>query len=272
MNYIKELNAFYNQIVFNPLSGSAVSLWNTLMHMNNACGWRKEFTAPASILELKSGIKGTSFKRACEELRAKGYIRVKPRGGNQAPIYQIISQWNETQQEGQAVPSFFVPSQQQENDMSYELPNQPKTDNQVNQEPSTATDEVKDLTKDQQMDGNTDDSLRHHTDHHEDHNPSGNSANSPAPLYKQKEKPKQTIRNVTTTTSTEAIRFYQENFGTLNTFVAENIEKRINDTGEPLVLHAMERALEQNKPTWRYVKAILNAWNEKRHYDSRASQ
>ncbi|SFD61365.1 protein of unknown function [Lentibacillus persicus] len=92
MNYLKELNAFYNQIIFNPLSGSAVALWNTLMHFNNLCGWQKTFTVPASAIELKSGIKGTSFKRARQELQEKGYIHVTPGSGNQAATYGMISQ------------------------------------------------------------------------------------------------------------------------------------------------------------------------------------
>ncbi|MEI3598650.1 MULTISPECIES: hypothetical protein [unclassified Oceanobacillus] len=35
MNYIKEINAFYDHQEREPLLGSAVALWYTLMHMNN---------------------------------------------------------------------------------------------------------------------------------------------------------------------------------------------------------------------------------------------
>ncbi|MEW9675247.1 hypothetical protein ABRT01_03515 [Lentibacillus sp. L22] len=59
MNYIKELNAFYHHIVFEPLSGAAVSLWHTLMHFNNRYGWRAQFSVPATMLELASGVKGS---------------------------------------------------------------------------------------------------------------------------------------------------------------------------------------------------------------------
>lgn len=254
MNYIKELNAFYNQIVFNPLSGSAVALWNTLMHMNNACGWRKEFAAPASILELKSGIKGTSFKRAREELQAKGYIRVQSRGGNQAPIYQLISQWSEGQQEGHAVQSFFV---------SNENRNDQVPDNQTEHTSFPVADRTADRTTDQQMDDKTDETANRYIDHNTDSCPTINPGYNSAPLFKQKEKRNQTKLNETTTTTTDAIRFYQENFSVINAFVAEDIGMWMTDIGEPLVLHAMKRSLEQNKPTWRYVKAILKAWEAK---------
>ncbi|WP_246202687.1 hypothetical protein [Virgibacillus doumboii] len=93
MNYLKELNAFYQQIIFNPLSGSAVALWNTLMHFNNLCGWQETFSVAASVIELQSGIKGTSFKRARDELQEKGYIHVTSRSGNQAAVYRMISQF-----------------------------------------------------------------------------------------------------------------------------------------------------------------------------------
>lgn len=92
MNYIKELNAFYQQITFEPLSGAAVALWNTLMHFNNRCGWRKQFSVAAGILELTAGIRGGTFQRARAELQEKGFITVTKRSGNRAALYQMISQ------------------------------------------------------------------------------------------------------------------------------------------------------------------------------------
>ncbi|WP_159457831.1 DnaD domain-containing protein [Virgibacillus dakarensis] len=92
-------------------------------------------------------------------------------------------------------------------------------------------------------------------------NTDGNVDHSPAPLYKQNNKPNQT--NTKQTTTADAIRFYQENFGVIRSFVAEEMNSWIKDVGNPLVLHAMKRALEQNKATWSYVKAILRAWDKK---------
>lgn len=92
MNYFKELNAFYQRIVFQPLSGSAVSLWNTLMHFNNRCFWEKEFSVAAGVLQSVSGVKGGSFSRARKELVSNGFIRVISRGANKAAMYQMVSQ------------------------------------------------------------------------------------------------------------------------------------------------------------------------------------
>ncbi|MRH43332.1 DnaD domain protein [Aquibacillus halophilus] len=91
MNYIKEINALYNHLEFNPLSNSAVLLWHALMQVNNKTGWKKEFTVAAMVLCVKAQLKDSTFKRAREELKEKGYIHFQSRGGNQAAIYQMIS-------------------------------------------------------------------------------------------------------------------------------------------------------------------------------------
>lgn len=91
MNYLKELNAFYDRLETNPLSTSAIALWHSLMHINNKAGWIEEFAVAASVLCIKSGLKDSMFKKARNELSQKEYITFKSRGGNQSAIYQITS-------------------------------------------------------------------------------------------------------------------------------------------------------------------------------------
>lgn len=91
MNYIKEMNAFYTQLQFNPLSSSSIALWGTLMNINNSTGWKKEFTAAATLLRTIAGLSEGAFKRARIELQEKGYIIWRSRGGNQAAVYQMVS-------------------------------------------------------------------------------------------------------------------------------------------------------------------------------------
>ncbi|MGJ9459599.1 DnaD domain-containing protein [Oceanobacillus sp. CF4.6] len=91
MNYIKQVNAFYNHLETNPLSASAANLWHVLIHVNNRAGWRQEFTAAMPMLCYKANLTDSTFKRARRELQEKGYIRVTSRGGNRAASYQIIS-------------------------------------------------------------------------------------------------------------------------------------------------------------------------------------
>lgn len=53
MNYIKELNAFREWLLVHEFPGSAVSLWHTLMSINNAARWKSRFNAPTyEILSL----------------------------------------------------------------------------------------------------------------------------------------------------------------------------------------------------------------------------
>lgn len=91
MNYIKEINAFYNKIEQEPLTSSGVSLWYALMHINNKAMWRESFTASGPVLRLKAGLTESSFKRARKELQEKDYITWKTRGRNLAPVYRTTS-------------------------------------------------------------------------------------------------------------------------------------------------------------------------------------
>ena len=59
--------------------------------------------------------------------------------------------------------------------------------------------------------------------------------------------------------SSSIFSFYENNFGTLNSFIAENISQWVNDTSEELVQAAMERALKQQKK-WNYAEGILKQW------------
>jgi DnaD/phage-associated family protein len=91
VNYLKELNAFYDRLETNPLSTSAIALWHSLMHINNKAGWVEEFAVAASVLCIKSGLKDSMFKKARNELYQKEYITFKSRGGNQSAIYKLLS-------------------------------------------------------------------------------------------------------------------------------------------------------------------------------------
>ncbi|TMN23292.1 DnaD domain-containing protein [Lentibacillus cibarius] len=313
MNYLKELNAFYQQIIFNPLSGSAVALWNTLMHFNNLSGWQKTFSVPVSIIELKSGIKGSSFKRARDELQEKGYIRVTSRSGRQAAVYQMISQIKpmcqvnsfmdvETDAKQDTIPASETqwqtqPSQAEqsahfthdsleqpvnepiENQAAHQM-NEDNMNHNTNQRAAhTTKDSLVHNVKDN-MDHNTDhsttnstkvsahhnknhytaDNMVHYAEDNVDHNTDHNAD----PLVKQyinKNKIKHKTKQ--TTTTTDAIRFYQDYFGMASSYTADDICHWINDIGEPLVLEAMQRALDQQKPRWQYVKGILKAWSKK---------
>lgn len=91
MNYIKEINAFYDHMEWNPVSPSAVNLWHALMHINNKAMWKETFTVAGNVLLIKSRLSESSFKRARNELQSKGYIHYIPGKSGQAPTYKMIS-------------------------------------------------------------------------------------------------------------------------------------------------------------------------------------
>ncbi|WP_422118064.1 DnaD domain protein [Bacillus thuringiensis] len=66
-------------------------------------------------------------------------------------------------------------------------------------------------------------------------------------------------QNTNIQSSSSIFSFYENNFGILNTFIAESISQWINDTSKELVQAAMERALKQQKK-WNYAEGILKQW------------
>ncbi|WP_368941923.1 DnaD domain-containing protein, partial [Bacillus cereus] len=66
-------------------------------------------------------------------------------------------------------------------------------------------------------------------------------------------------QNTNIQSSSSIFYFYENNFGILNSFIAESISQWVNDTSEELVQAAMERALKQQKK-WNYAEGILKQW------------
>lgn len=91
MNYIKQLNAFYDYLPINPLSTNAISLYGALLHINNKCNWQTVFSAALLTLRTFTGLNKQAIERARNELVQKKYIKFK-KGSNQysAGRYEII--------------------------------------------------------------------------------------------------------------------------------------------------------------------------------------
>ncbi|PGW52231.1 DNA replication protein DnaD [Bacillus thuringiensis] len=85
-----------------------------------------------------------------------------------------------------------------------------------------------------------------------------------APDFKVKTNTEITTKNTTenVSSSSSIFSFYENNFGILNSFIAESISQWVNDTSEELVQAAMERALKQQKK-WNYAEGILKQWVNK---------
>lgn len=90
MNYLREINAFYDWLETNSISDSAVVLWHALMHTNSKAGWIPEFAVAISTLETKTGLKKAAIIRARQRLQIAGRIDFKSRSGQQSAIYRIM--------------------------------------------------------------------------------------------------------------------------------------------------------------------------------------
>lgn len=90
MNYIKEINSFYDWLETNRVSKSAIALWQALMHINNKANWTQSFEVAISTLEFKTGFRKSELCEARNILAQKGRIKWKSRGGNLSAVYIII--------------------------------------------------------------------------------------------------------------------------------------------------------------------------------------
>lgn len=91
MNYIKEINAFYQIQETNQLSAAAANVWHVLLHVNNRTGWLPEFTVAMSGICFKANVSMSTFRRVRAELVEKGYVTFRSRGGNLSAMYRLVS-------------------------------------------------------------------------------------------------------------------------------------------------------------------------------------
>ncbi len=90
MNYIAEINAFWDLVSVNPLSTGQVALWFGLMHINNRCNWTEWFSAPNQVLSIHTGLSRSSILKARNVLKQLGLIDFRERG-TKATLYKMIS-------------------------------------------------------------------------------------------------------------------------------------------------------------------------------------
>jgi hypothetical protein len=97
VNYIKEINTFYDWLETNPVSDSSIVLWHALMNINNKCGWKVEFAVAISSIQNKTGLSKSSILRARNILQQAGRINFKSRTGQQSSMYSLIAFHTDTQ-------------------------------------------------------------------------------------------------------------------------------------------------------------------------------
>ncbi len=89
MNYIAEINAFWDLAGVNPLSTGQVALWFGLMNINNRCNWTEWFSVPNQVLSIHTGLSRNGILKARNVLKQLGLIDFRERG-TKATLYKMI--------------------------------------------------------------------------------------------------------------------------------------------------------------------------------------
>ena len=74
MNYIAQINAFWDSATTNPLSTGQVSLYFALLHVCNRSNWTEWFQAPNQVLSVLTGLSRSGILKARNELKQRGLI------------------------------------------------------------------------------------------------------------------------------------------------------------------------------------------------------
>ena len=91
MNYLKQVNTFFELLIANPLSANAQCLYFNLLNINNRCNWSVEFTTANSTLMAFTGLNKQALYRARNELIQKELIEFKKGvNQNQSGKYKIL--------------------------------------------------------------------------------------------------------------------------------------------------------------------------------------
>lgn len=90
MNYLKEIIAFGNYLMYNHAATGEIALWYALMAINNQSGWREVFTAETFLLTRMTGLSKSGLADARNGLKQKGLIDYIPGRGRRPGEYRII--------------------------------------------------------------------------------------------------------------------------------------------------------------------------------------
>lgn len=91
MNYLKQINTFFELLLSNPLSANAQCLYFNLLNINNKCNWLEEFTTANSTLMGFTNLNKQALYRARNELIQRNLIEFKKGiNQNQSGKYKII--------------------------------------------------------------------------------------------------------------------------------------------------------------------------------------
>jgi DnaD/phage-associated family protein len=223
MNYIKQLNAFYDLLQSNQLNSSTQLLYHVLLMVNNKCGWLEWFQRTNQSLCGLAGVNEKTLVASRNMLKQKGlidFIPAKKKG--EITKYKIIQIYSESEVMGE----------------KKTVQNTPNITPNITPIAGPKTTDIYKLNKTKHIYDSSCCSM-HEID---------------------------SAAVTTSTVETNAIYFYEKNItkGRIGEFLRAQILNAINQYGDSLVLHALERTVSQiDNPNWKYASKILMSWAEK---------
>ena len=98
MNLLKQILAFNQRQMSNPLSAGQFILWHALLNVHNDCGKQEWFTVANLRLELFTGLSRQGIDKARNTLKQLGFIEYKS-NGTKATAYKINLLYNDSLQD-----------------------------------------------------------------------------------------------------------------------------------------------------------------------------
>ena len=98
MNLLKQILAFNQRQMSNPLSAGQFILWHALLNVHNDCGKQEWFTVANLRLELFTGLSRQGIDKARNTLKQLGFIEYKS-NGKKAAAYKINLLYNDSLQD-----------------------------------------------------------------------------------------------------------------------------------------------------------------------------
>jgi len=91
MNYIRQMNAFYQHLLKNPMPPKAQSLYLALFHTNNLADWKEVFIVANVSLQAVCSMTESDLLRSRKLLIREGLIEYTKSSGKRAGKYKLVN-------------------------------------------------------------------------------------------------------------------------------------------------------------------------------------
>ena len=123
MNYIKQINGFWNWVLLNGISQGEIILYMAILHCANISNWKSSLNIPNSTLQSLAKISNASqLNKIRNRLIQTGLIRYQKGKGNTSGIYTVVRLYSKS-------------DNQSDNQLDNQMDNQ--SDNQTDAERTT---------------------------------------------------------------------------------------------------------------------------------------